>query len=567
MKYFTQVILLLVLGLIIGSKTMAEDNKKLPRVAEIERMLQADAQSAVRDLLAGQPFHLSVRIEPLRRETKSSGKETLPYYETMDEIRDEWDDPNKTDFELLNRVVRISVKVTLPDTISTEQQNEVKSAITSRIPYVEGRDLVEVVLKTWPNKERSQSTPWVLGIGFTLLFMLGVVYFIASYFSTGRLSKAIQNIKVTTGDSGSMGMPAMMPAPGALSSAAASSGAGLQSGRVQLNDTIRMTEVILGLIKNIESSGHFPLLQDMVLFEQYMTQNPRSTGGLLSEFPIALRNQVFSLSYSAAWLSGMADAGEIDQFSFELMNKLVRVDRSAKNSSWDKLLVLCWRLDNELPTFLKKIDSQDVLHILKSLPQSIALKTARFLMPGEWAAVLKKGGPQRSIPEDKIKKYSEMVLEMMPLRSSLSLEQYQRDTDLIKYLRTTDPSFEKEVYGAAPDDSTLKQLRPPFYPVLESEPSITKDFVSTVAMEEWALAFINLQRKTRTNVEASFSDKQKFRLTELLKFYDKMGVALEKVGEARERIAQQFHDYQNLQKLTLEANEKASEQSEQGEAA
>lgn len=539
--------------------------KRHPRVVEIERMLQNDVQTSLRDVLPGQSFHVSVRIEPLHRESVAqNGKESLPYFESTEEIRDEWDNPNKTDYELLTRVMRISVKATVPDTIPEEQVAEVKSAIVNRIPYTEGRDLIEVVSKKWPQPtpDPSRNTPWILGIGFSLMFFLGVVYFFVSFFATGRLSNAIKNIRITNSESAGGGGLPMASLSGSSQAQNNSNSAGFGSGRVQLNDTIRMTEVIMGLIRNVESSGRFPILQDMALFEQYIQSHPRSVGGLLAEFPSQLRSKLFSYSYSPNWLNGLTDAGEIDQVAFELMNKLVRIERSAGSGKWDQLLILCWRLDSQLPQFLKNLDSQDSFLILKSLPQSIALQTARTLMPGEWAVVLKKGGPQRTLSEEKIEKYSALALEILPLRSAVVLEQYQQDTDLIKYLKITDPSFEKEVYGAAPAESELAKLRPPFYPVLDASPEVLKEFTSLVPMEDWALSFINLQRKVRASVDSQFSDKQKFRLAELLRRYDKAAVNIEVVGDARERIAKHFQDFcRNKEMMAAQSTQIPAEES------
>jgi hypothetical protein len=87
----------------------------IPGPLNLKKNMNAELQTLLRDFAPGKPFAVGVRIEPLRRVTgQVAMKESLPYYETSDEIKDEWDDMSRTDFELLNRVVKISVKVTVP---------------------------------------------------------------------------------------------------------------------------------------------------------------------------------------------------------------------------------------------------------------------------------------------------------------------------------------------------------------------------------------------------------------------------------------------------------------------
>lgn len=536
----------------------AQVAKRHPRVLELERMLQNDVQTSVRDILPGQSFHVKVTIDPLHRQTSSAGgREALPYFEASEEIKDEWDDPNRSDFELLSRVNRISVKAYVPGTLALEQVAEVKAAIANRIPFVEGRDLVEVEQKNWPlPPDHNRYTSWILGLGLVMLLLLGMVYFVVSFVATNRLSKAIKTIKISTSESsgGGNGMnTGFASAAGPAGPQAGGGGHFGDAGRVQMNDTIRMTEVIMGLVKNFESSHSFPTLEDMTTFEQYFNSHPRSVGALLAEFPSALKSKVFSYSYSNSWLKGLTDPGDIDPISFELMNKLARFDRASESHDWNELLILCWRLESGLPAFLKRLESSDSLLILKSLPQSIAIQTARELMPGEWAAVLKRGGPQKSLSPETIAKYKKMALEAKPLRGLAVLNQYRKDVDLIKYLKVCDPVFEKEIYGAAPAESALASLRPPFYPVLDASPEDVRGFASQVSIEDWSLALLNVPRALRSNIENTFSDKQKFRLVELLKRYDRSPVDAAIIGDARERIGRLFGEF-NASKAQVNAN-------------
>lgn len=519
-----------------------------PRVLEIERMLQSDVQTVVRDLIPGESFHAKVRVEPLHRNgPQAKGKEALPYYEASDEIRDEWDDPNKTEFELLGRVTRLSVKLVVPLKITTNQISELKTAIQNKIPFIEGRDLVEIEQKEWPVPEdHTKYTSWILGIGAALLVLLGIINILSSTWAAGRLARAIAHIRINTGDSGSVSSNQPLPSVAGTSLESSVGGASGMAGggHIQMNDTLRMSESVMGLIKRIENAGSFPTLEDMITFEQYLQSYPKSAGALLADFPHELKNKIFEYSFSEVWLKAITEGGEVDNVSFELMNKIMKINHAKSHREWETLLIMCWRLQQQLPQFLKKIESDDALVILQHLPQSLSIWAAREVMPGQWAAVFKKThGPEKiSVPA--MQKYTQMATEMKALRSPILLAQYKRDMDLVHYLRQCDFQMEKEIYHAIPKESSLPTLRPPFYSVLEAGEENLKSFVPTVSLEEWALALLNVPRTDRLTVEVGLSDKQKFRFIELLKRYDRMGASNEVVGRAREQISRAYHDFQ-----------------------
>jgi hypothetical protein len=526
---------------IISTSAWAQTIPHHPRVQELEKMLQGEIQTSIRDLIPGQSFHAKVSIEALHRQTaKQPEKQSLPYFESEDEIKDEWDSPNKTDFELLARVTRISVKASVPATLTKDQLADVKQAIMSRIPYVEGRDLIEVDQRDWPEPTtHNKYTAWILGIGVALMSILGVMYFIVSYLSLGRVTKAIKHIKISPGESTtSSPVPSFSQPPPTT------------SGQLQFNDTLRMTEVIFTLIKGLESSAAFPELEHMLLLDQYLESHPGSAGALLCEFPVHLKNKLLAYSFSESWLKGLTNAGDMDGISFEIANKLTRIQRGQLSSTWNELLILCWRLNSRLPVFLKKLDASDSLLILRSLPQSIAIKAARELLPGEWAAVLKQTAITEVMMEEKIERYTKLALEESPLRSTGALEQYKKDVDLVKYLQTSDPEFEKEVYGAGGSDSSLEVLRPPFFPVLELDAKTMKEFSMEISIEEWSVALMNIPKRARHNLDLTFSDKQKMRLSELLKRNDRASLSADQIGLAREKIARQYKSFMFSKKTT-----------------
>ena len=543
-------ILAFALALIFGVSAWAQNaTPQHPRALEIEKIMQKELQGMLRDMMMDKPFHVSVKVTPLRRDSaKNAGKENLPYYETSEEIRDEWDDPAKTEFELMQRVSRIAVKLEVGQGTSASEISDLKSAISTTLSLVDSRDNVEVETKDFQQGPAPGAPSTFSIIAFAIFCVFAIGYGAISFISSRKLATAIKNVKVNPAEGGSSAPSAPMPqmnsfgGPGDNGRKERSSGFSSDS-NIQFQDTLKMMEVVTGLLKTIQTSPAFPSLEDMTLFEKYAAEYPSSTGALFAEFPTPMRNKVFSLTYSTHWLNTLTEPGKIDSASFELISRLARIERSAKNPKWEELLICCWRLEDKLGSFLRRMDSKDSVAILKALPQSLSLRVARETMPGEWASVLKPNH-EPAMPADKIEKYLKSLYAEHPLRSHEVLDQYKKDVELMNFLRTSDPQIEKEVYGALPATSSLFKLRPPFFQVLDASPEKLKEFVPKINIEDWALALMNVSKTQRSQVDSCFFDRQKFRFVELLKAYDRSGVSVEVVGQTREKIAnlyQSFH--------------------------
>ena len=76
------------------------------------------------------PVLFNVKVTPLRRQidtTRSDeNAEGLPLREQKIDVRDEWDNPSKTIFELIPRIQAINIKILLPDTVKDDDLNEMQ---------------------------------------------------------------------------------------------------------------------------------------------------------------------------------------------------------------------------------------------------------------------------------------------------------------------------------------------------------------------------------------------------------------------------------------------------------
>lgn len=94
------------------SNLEAQEILKHPRVAELEDRLNKDASAYISSRFPSVPFMVTVRVDPLRRETASKqfNNENLPFFDNSEEeeIRDEWDNSQIPLASLINRVKRIN---------------------------------------------------------------------------------------------------------------------------------------------------------------------------------------------------------------------------------------------------------------------------------------------------------------------------------------------------------------------------------------------------------------------------------------------------------------------------
>lgn len=522
---------------------------KHPRTFQLERSLQTDIEQSLKLLLMDKPFSVSVMIDPLRRASANSEKSSLPLLDIHDNVSDEWDDPNRFDYELLARVNRISVTANVPEQLSKSQVEDIKDLIRKKLPYVEGRDLIQIEQKALMTEEsQPQYYKWIAILGGLGLFGLAIVNLFTNLIATNRLSKAIKSIKIDVANNSagaSLSAPTNKNNQPHLRDQNRISG-----GDLQLHDTLKMSELIHELVISLDNKQAFPVLQDMILLEDEIKKHPNSVGALINSFPDHLRDRVFAYSRSQDWFKVLFDGGILDAKSFEIMNRLVKHVRSSESYPLEQLILRCWAAQDKLSDFLRQIDGEDSIKILRMLPKGLSVSLGREVIPGRWAVLLDKKEDKslRDFPELKIHQYLKKLNEVQPLRDSTVLESYKKDLELIDYLRTLDPIVEKEVYLAAGSNSVLSQLRSPFYPVLEANPEDLKGFVAMISVEDWALSLFNVPKTARLNIEKCFSDRQKFMLIDVLKKLDRSTASdQERMSVARDQIGAMWEGYRQTE--------------------
>lgn len=529
--------LLLVLGcLLMVSTSMAQVNRH-PKVAEMEKTLAKEGLELLKGRFPDKPFLIKVKVEPMFRDEsrREVAAERLPYLDlTGEEVVDEWDDPRTPMSALIARVRKIHVNTSIPSSLTDDEVAELKETLISNLGMIEGRDSVEINKRNWGSLEETESALSREAVVWTLagwlLFVGGLMA--AAWYMTSRLGRSLKEGQKSTETSTPMA-PLSTSGSGAQNSGPDNKG----NSDIRFSDPIKNREMVLGGIRILATHPSFPNIEDMRILNRLGLKSPGSLGALLSEFPIELRTKVFGLSFGDFWLHGLSEPGEIASDSVELINKCLRIQRDDKDLSFQELMVLVWRLDDKIAEFFQGIEQNEAFSLLTGIPKSISLKIARENFPGSWGLLLDPDYKTSEISEKRILTLKERALKLKPLRSMDLLKKFQKESDLLEYLKTADPTTEKEIYKVAGEDSLVARVRPPFFKLFDLSEDKIQELVTKFRVEEWALALFNAPRDDRRLVEKFFSDKQKFRYLELLKSFDTSPPPKEDMGVLRERIA------------------------------
>lgn len=528
--------MLILISLLLGS-SWALAQYKHPRVVELEKSLSQEALGLLKGRFPQHPFIVTVAIDPLMRDVQKKTSDKLPYYDLRDEeIMDEWDDPALSNAALLTRVKKTVVNVSVPNTLSEDEIGELKAALAKNLSLVDARDTVEIQRRQWSRMEDNQTlfNVWLpLGLAALLLIMAGI--WGATWFGAKRLSGSLQEGFREAGKNASASAPSQnMPLPTLETPERAS--AGYRGGDIRFNDPIKTRETLQAGIQILKENPSFPNLEDMMLLQTFAEEHPASFGAFLVEFPFDCRQRVLSLSYGDTWLQALSEPGEVDNHCIDVLNKCLRITRNELQKDWQHLLITIWRLGSRRADFFKGLPQAEAFSVLSHLPRSLSLQVAREVYPGAWGVLLDPSHTPAPLKAERIEVLCQRALELVPLQNVQMLERYKNQKDLLSYLKMVDPQIEKEIYQAS-GNLNLTDLRPAFYPVFELSDMQLDALVPRIKVEEWALAMFNVSRLERKKIESRFSDRQRVRYFELLKHFDSQMPAVQRIGDARERVA------------------------------
>lgn len=533
---------LLPLAVMIPSGVWAQNDTRHPRVAELEDQYKRQAMDFLKSRFPHLPFSVVVSIDPLRRvsaDNYQAKQEALPYYLLQDEeIRDEWDDPNATLYVLSRRIKSVQVSVSVPSSVADEELSEIKETLISSLRLVPARDKIEILKRSWSGLPNF-SVYAGIGLAAILIFLLGL--YAITRMSLRRMTRSFSELQTSLGSKNNQ---ASVSPPPVVSMADENKNSGMGGGEFRFTDPIKIREVIAGRVHELLYSDEFPRLEDIVNLDRFAQNDSRSTGALISEFPLDMQRRLFSLGRGEYWMEAFIEPGELVPQCLEILERLCRVQKSKRGKEWEALLIQIWRMDELTRVrFLRTIEQEESMAIVHSMPKNVSVPTARQAFPGSWGAVLDPQFRPTKVTVERIKKIGEKAMEILPPVPFEILETYRQEKDLIAYLNVSDVAAERDIYRASPETAMIHRIRPPFYRVVQDDKAHMEQFVNMISLDDWALALFNVNRSERANIDRHFSNKQKFIFIEKLKALDSRNPELRQIGLIRERIARSYAEY------------------------
>ena len=517
-----------ILGALMIPHASARDSAKHPRATELEEHLRSQAQTHLQARFPNQPYSVLITVEPLFRyepdelsDDSSRGEDLPGLFVAKEEIRDEWDDPATGLSQLLNRVRKIKVDITLPSQITDEETEEVKASISASLKLVTGRDVVEVTRKAWKGGDTYLPSNAVF-YGGIIVLLLVFGQFIISLRSASRLAKALNPLSILSnqisgGGGGGMTTVTVNAANGGEGGGAVHGGGGGGGHQdVTMLDPVKLRDLIATKVDSLEGDSCFPTLEDMLILDETGARSSTRMSLIMEEFSPEVKNRIFALGSTQGWWldAFYAQGGQVDYEALMILQRLSRVKRRTEDTPWQNLLVLVWRMEDKISGFVREIGEKRAVPILAAFPKSIAVPAAKKAFPGSWGILLNPALPEDRLPEKDIVEMTERAKKYLPLREPGILLSYKKERELITYLDRVDTKEEEEIYVALPESSNVSRLRPPFFRLFAQERDVVKKVVRKLDMKQIALCLYAVDSSQRMKILEVLNEKQSFMATE-----------------------------------------------------
>jgi hypothetical protein len=520
-------------------------NSYASRVTEMEFRIASDTEKFLKDIFGDNIISVNVEVKPLKRIGSSSEtSESLPFmYVENQQVTDEWDNQEISIFQLYNRIASAKIKVVLKDSVEIQNIDRFKTNLLNYLKLKPGRDYVEVDFEARFFSLKKDIASYEKYIYPTLIGFL-LITFLVWGLKNIQPKVPIATSATSSGTQSVATAPSIRVANSEVTSKSSSVSA---SSNISLSDPTKTIALIKSKIEQIESSGTFPTLNDMILFEELLYENADAFSFLVYEFTQENQNKLFSMGTGDHWYKAYSEIGSPSIACINFLEKMARNRNYHATKPFEELLISCWRMGGKLKDVVAALDFKEAISILYYLPKSVSIPVARSAYPGRWAEVLSDVKVAAINNFDKIEQTKKLALNIYPSLSIEALESYRKQRDLLIYLKTATPSEEEDVYKILGDQSKLKSIRPPFYALFELEDSKRREVIDQLSLDQWAIALFNVSRDQRKMIDEVLNDKEKYLLSESLKALDQSPPAKAEVGELRERIAKMVVNYVSQQ--------------------
>ncbi|MCB0377115.1 MAG: hypothetical protein KDD33_01355 [Bdellovibrionales bacterium] len=559
--------------LILISLILFSSNGYASRIVEIEDYYSKKATDFIKTRFPEKPFTVYVKVEtdgsqPERRLADSAdrGAISLPYLDSVSEDQvNFWSRKDLSLGTLLGYLKSVYVKIDIDSDMAEAEKDQFRDQIYQYLKLSPIHDRVEISEKSWGSTTTSRQKKLFLGIGAGLLLFGFFLFFIAFQNGIRTLVKGIAGPLADIGKSTETfaANPAVAAnkMPQTFMDSISTPGPVLSDSQMasiksQISDCLQVFENPNGvLIRAIEDLGY---------------KYPHAMGSIFKELPPPVVKSLFRYGRGQWWYTAITEPSQLNQNSAKIMDAILhiklRIELSEKEENSHthpenrELELVLSRLDHKMfGQLLKNKKFDEAAPILRLLPRDLMIKVSKYLYPGQWAELL--GAKQATTRSEvkNVKKLIDEAIELKPLQSADTVEEYFAEHDLIQYLDTAVTKDEREVYRVLPDTHRVKQSRFPFYQVFQSEENVLQNLSLDISIDEWALVFTHCDQEETTKIENLMTQRQKFLLKQYRKQQDVHPTPIEALVGTKRKIMSLCKAY--VEKRTATSGEMANEAS------
>lgn len=530
--------------LLSAGKLFASD-----RVTEIEGLIRTDVSNYIKLIKPGLNFSVYVKVTPrLNSQTRVNTGESLPFFSSEeDDVQIEpWSDQNTPVFKLYSRIQKAEVEINFSTDVKILNLKDFELNVIRSVGLIPGRDEVKVEFIGQPLIKKDFSTVLFNERNVSITIMSLVILFLGTImFVTLNRYLSIRTA-VSEGSGNKENSPINeppVPISGINSTGSTVLGGESKVGKLSFSDPTRSTELLRDKLKQILESGTFPNLNDMLILMEMLETNIRGFAFLIYELPVEIQDMIYEKGKTDLWYKGFTEVGELDPEIFHSVDKMLRARNLKSNELFETLLIQCWRMENNLTEFIKRLDKKEAFALLYYLPKNISINVARSVYPGGWGDLLGEEKIPAITSFERLNQLIELSYEFEPKYTKKSLETFMNRQDLMTYLKECKPNEEEDIYKVLGENSELEKLRPPFFTYFYLDRDSRSDIFKQLSLDNWALSIFDAPREFKLKLEEVLSDKEKYLLGIYLSRYNQHGVDFQTINNIRENIGRLTFTY------------------------
>ncbi len=491
------------------------------RVSEVEDYYTERISKFLQSRFPHQPFTVIVIVDVDKVDAKKAKAENLPYFDIVEKEQDIW---NKSDVPLstlISYVDKVAIKVDLETDMDANELNSLHNQLFEYLKLSTSSDKIEVnKIKPKPMLQAPGSSVswWVYGaIGLiSFLSLLSLLQWSVRSLVKGlstplsELGKATQNLSSPNLGAG------LSPAETSLPMSGHRNDSSYESRRM-----------FKELFEENKDLFERPTIEVMEFLEEEGAHNPMALTSLFAEIKKDKLKEFFAYGTGQWWYRTLSTAPQITNDSLDVLfklhklkikNQLTSPTQTVVDAEMKDFAVILNRLnESQIESLLKPFPFQTAIPILHLLPKSKAMKVCKNLFPGSWAQFIDPNQPKGKISNQQVKQIQQKALELLPLRNTQSLEAFFSDIEIEKYLDVANTWDEREFYKALTDNSNIKKVRTPFYKLFDLTTEDFNSLLQQIPVHDLVYILPDCERAEGNRIFEQLTERQRFRLRELMK--------------------------------------------------